>query len=113
MYHLFPVKKEEIQIDYPKDIHEIKSVKLVRPDEKSNGKFAEIKKLKESEIVELLAAIKNSKKAGIIKFKPNFYIVFVTKNNETKRIKVNGNIIKGYTNDIGYTISKLAFMADF
>ncbi|WP_163518290.1 hypothetical protein [Gelidibacter japonicus] len=106
-------KEKNNGIDYPKNINEIESVNLLRPDEKSNGKLAEIKYLEKNEIAELLAAIKNANEFGMIKFKPDYYIEFVTKNDGTKRIKVNGNKIKGYKNDIGYEIAKLNFMTEF
>ncbi|MFZ6050791.1 hypothetical protein [Halocola ammonii] len=100
-------------LDYPTDIKEIKEVTLTRPDKESNGKFATIKDLTEEEIKELLKALENSKPVGPWKFIPDYFIVFTTTENETKRIKINGNKVKGYDSDYTYEIDQLDFLEEF
>jgi len=48
-----------------------------------------------------------------MKFIPDFYIVFTTTRNETRRIKINGNKVKGYDNDYSYEIEQLEFLEEF
>jgi len=100
-------------LDYPTKIEEIKKVTLTRPDKESNGKFATIKDLTEEQTKELLTALENSKPIGPSKFLPDYYIVFTTSENETKRIKINGNKVKGYDNDYSYEIKQLDFLEEF
>ncbi len=100
-------------LDYPNKIEEIKEVTLIRPDKESNGKFATIKYLTEEQTRELLKVIENSKPVGPWKFVPDFYIVFTTKGNKTKRIKINGNKVKGYDSDYSYEIEQLNFLEEF
>ncbi len=100
-------------LDYPTKIEEIKEVTLTRPDKESKGKFATIKDLTEEQTKELLKTLDNSKPVGLMKFIPDYYIVFSTTNNETRRIKINGNKIKGYDNDYTYEIENLDFLKEF
>lgn len=100
-------------LDYPTKIEEIKEVTLTRPDKESNGKFATIKDLTEEQTKELLNALENSKPVGPWKFIPDFYIVFRTTENETIRIKINGNKVKGYNSDYSYEIDQLDFLEEF
>ncbi|OOG69982.1 hypothetical protein [Flavobacterium sp. A45] len=99
-------------LDYPTEINQIKEVVLERPDRKSHGKFAEVKKLNSKEIAELLEVLNNAKPVGLKKFKIDYYIVFSTKN-ETRRIMVTNNQIKGYENDYTYQIEEIKFLSDF
>jgi len=100
-------------LDYPTKIEEIKEVTLTRPDKESNGKFATIKDLTEEQTKELLRVLKNAKPVGPMKFIPDYYIVFSTTTNETRRIKINGNNIKGYESDYSYEIESLDFLDEF
>jgi len=100
-------------MDYPKSMKQINEVVLSRPDESSNGKFAEQKILNEQEIKELLKAIDNSKPIGPTKFRSNYFIVFKTKDGATKRLRVNGNTIKGYKNDFSYKFNLPNFLHKF
>jgi len=99
-------------LDYPTEINQIKEVVLERTDQKSHGKFAEVKKLNSKEIIELLEVLKNAKPLGLKKFKIDYYIVFSTKNG-TRRIMVSNNQIKGYENDYTYQIEKIKLLGDF
>jgi hypothetical protein len=100
-------------LDYPTEIEEIKVVTLTRPDKVSKGKFATIKELTKDQTKELLKVLKNAKSVGPMKFIPNYYIVFTTIENETRRIKINGNKIKGYENDYSYEIEQLELLEQF
>ena len=104
---------ERQNLDYPTKIEEIKEVTLTRPDKESNEEFATIKDLTEEQTKELLTALENSKPVGPSKFIPDFYIVFTTTENETKRIKINGNKVKGYDSDYSYEIEQLDFLEEF
>jgi hypothetical protein len=99
-------------LNYPTDINEIKEVVLERPDEKSHGKFAEIRKLSAEEISEILEVLKDAKPLGLKKFEIDYYIVFTT-HNGTRRIKITGNQIKGYDSDYTYKIEKTTFLENF
>ncbi|NHM02822.1 hypothetical protein [Flavobacterium difficile] len=99
-------------LDYPTEISRIKEVVLERPDQKSHGKFAEVRKLNSDEIAQLLDILKNAKPLGLKKFKIDYYIVFSTENG-TRRIMVTNNQIKGYDNDYTYQIKKVKFLSDF
>ena len=109
---LFISCSQRENLDYPTEINKIKEVVLERPDRKSHGKFAEVKKLNSKEIVELLEVLKNAKPLGLKKFKIDYYIVFSTENG-TRRIMVTNNQIKGYENDYTYQIEKIKFLSDF
>jgi len=100
-------------LNYPKNIHEISKVELIRPDKISKGKFLETRTLSLREIEELLNVLNNAVPIDFFQLIQNFYIVFTTKANETKRIKINGNLIKGYENDNSYRISNLVFLDNF
>ncbi len=100
-------------LDYPKSIEQIKEVSLSRPDVQSKGKFAEQRILHEKEIEELLVALDNAKSIGPTKFKPDYFIVFKTKEGDNKKIRVNGNTIKGYQSDFSYKINFLKFLNEF
>ena len=104
---------EKENLDYPKSIENIEEVTLSRPDKKSNGKFAEQKKLNEQEIKELIKAIGKSKPIGLTKFYPDYFIVFKTKEGENKRIRVNGKTIKGYENDFSHEFNPPLFLNEF
>lgn len=104
---------EKENLDYPKSIEKIEEVTLSRPDKKSNGKFAEQKKLNEQEIKELLKAISKSKPIGPTKFAPDYFIVFKTRDGENKRLKVNGKTIKGYENDFSHKFNPPVFLNGF
>jgi hypothetical protein len=99
-------------LNYPTHIREIKEVVLERPDEKSHGKFAEIRKLSAQEISELLKVLNDARPLGLKKFKIDYYIVFIT-NNGTRRIKISGNQIKGYDGDYTYKIEKTKALENF
>jgi hypothetical protein len=99
-------------LNYPTHISEIKEVVLERPDEKSHGKFAEIRKLSAQEISELLKVLNDARPLGLKKFKIDYYIVFIT-NNGTRRIKISGNQIKGYDGDYTYKIEKTKALENF
>ena len=99
-------------LSYPTDVTQMQEVVLERPDEKSHGKFAEIRKLSAEEITELLEVLKDAKPLGLKKFKIDYYIVFTT-NKGTRRIKITGNQIKGYDNDYTYEIKKTKFLESF
>ena len=103
---------ERENLNYPTDINEIREVVLDRPDKKSHGEFAEIRKLNAEEITEILEVLKDAKPLGLKKFKIDYYIVFTT-NNGTERIKISGNQIKGYDNDYTYEIEKTMFLENF
>ena len=100
-------------MDYPESIEEIEEVTISRPDKDSNGKFAEEKKLNEKEIRELLEAIRKSKPIGPTKFYSDYFIFFKTNEGENKRIRVNGNTIKGYKNDLSYEFNPPTFLNEF
>lgn len=100
-------------LNYPTKIEEIKEVTLTRPDKESKGKFATIKDLTEEQTKELLKVLNNAKSVGPMKFIPDYYIVFSTTTNETRRIKINGNKIKGYDSDYSYEIEELEFLEQF
>lgn len=104
---------EKENLDFPKSIDKIEEVTLSRPDKKSNGKFAEQKKLSEQEIKELLKAISKSKPIGPTKFNPDYFIVFKTKEGKTKRLRVNGKTLKGYENDFSYNFNPPLFLYGF
>lgn len=99
-------------LDYPTEINQIKEVVLERPDRKSHGKFAAVRKLNSKEIAELLEVLNNAKPMGLKKFKIDYYIVFSTKKG-TQRIRVTNNQIKGYENDYTYQIEEIKFLSDF
>ncbi|AKQ46251.1 hypothetical protein TH63_12490 [Rufibacter radiotolerans] len=101
------------KLDYPKRIEDVVKAELFRPDEKTNGGVVEIKKLSESEIVELLNALRKGKPVGPVKFKPDFFIILSTKTDGTKKLKVNGRTVKGFQNDFGYEIPELDFLNNF
>ena len=105
--------KQRDNLDYPKNIKDIVEVVLERPDKKSNGKFAEFKKLNEKEIIKLLQVLNKAQPIGPTKFKPDFYIYFETKNNGNYRIKINKNIIKGYKNDYSYKFENVLWLTNF
>jgi hypothetical protein len=105
--------RQNKNLDYPKNINEISEVVLDRPDKSTNEESAEIKYLTKEETSQLLRALKKSKPVGPSKFKPDFYIIFKTKTNEIKKIKINGSIIKGYDSDNSYRIEKIKFLTDF
>ncbi|AMM50202.1 hypothetical protein TH61_02085 [Rufibacter sp. DG15C] len=98
------------KLDYPKRIEDVVEVELLRPDEKTNGEIAEIKQLSESVIIELLNALEKVKPIGPVKFIPDFFIIFSTKTDGTKKLKVNGRTVKGFKNDFGYEIPELHFL---
>ena len=99
-------------LDYPKEIGKIKEVVLERPDKKSHGKFSEERKLSSEEVAKLLEILNNAKPLGSKKFIIDYYIVFSTENG-TRRLKINGNQVKGYDNDLTYRIEKTNFLKDF
>jgi hypothetical protein len=105
--------RQRENLDYPKDINEISEVTLNRHNKESNGESAEIKKLSKEEVNQLLHALENSKAVGLTKFIPDYYIIFTTKTNGTKKFRINGNIIKGYDNDISYKIENIGFLINF
>ena len=92
-------------LDYPQSIDEIERVFLSKPDIASNGEFAEQKILNAEEVKELLAAIDDSKVVGPMKFRPDYFIVFETKGGTNKKLRVNGDKIKGDENDFTYEIA--------
>ena len=100
-------------LDYPKRIEDVLEVELLRPDEKTNGEVAEIKKLSKGESIELFNALKKAKPVGPVKYKPDFFIFFKRKTDGTQKLKVNGSKIKGYKNDFAYEIQKLDFLNSF
>ena len=105
--------RSKVDIDFPRDINEIESINLLKPDNSSNGKFAGVKYLNQNEIQKLVKVLKDAKFKGPYKFIPKYYIEILTKNDGVKRIRVNGNIVKGYKSDIGYEISNLEFLNEF
>ena len=94
-------------LDYPQDITKIKEVELLRPDVKSDGKFAMVRDLNHDEIVHLLLILKQAKPIGPNKFVPDYYITFITTQNKNQRIKVRGNMVKGYESDYAYRVEGL------
>jgi hypothetical protein len=100
------------KLNYPKEIIQIKEVILERPDQKSHGKFSEIKKLSRIEIIELLKALDNAKPLGLKKIKIDYFICFSTENGN-KRIMVTDNQVKGLENDNTFQIERLKFLSNF
>ena len=113
LFTLLACTEQRQNLDYPSNMEDIRKVTLTRPDKASNGKFATIKDLTEEQTKELLKALNDAKPVGPIKFMPDYYIVFSTTDNETRRIKINGNHIKGYDNDYSYEIETLDFLEAF
>lgn len=113
MILLYSSCNERENLDFPKSIGEIEKVILSRPDKESNGKFADHKELNEQEIIKLLEAISESKPKGLTKFYPDYFIYFKTKKGSTKKIKVNGNTIKGYKSDFSYEFNPPIFLSEF
>lgn len=108
-----PWYDDKENLDYPTLIENIEEVVLSRPDQKSNGKFAKQKRLSEQEIKVLINAINAAQAIGSAKFRPDYFIVFTTKDREHRRIKVNGNTIKGYKNDFSYRFDLPIFLKEF
>ncbi len=115
LFIFFSCEKND-KLDFPVNLNEIIKVELERPDFKSGGKFAQIKELNKTEIMQLIQALKKAKPIGIRKFKTDFYITFTSKNlfrTDLKKLKVSGNIIKDYGSDLAYKIEDLKFLKDF
>lgn len=104
---------EKQKLDFPTEIEDIKEITLTRPDKESKGKFATVKDLTQEQTKELLQVLKNAKPVGPMKFIPDYYIVITTIEGETRRIKINGNKIKGYENDYSFEIVQLEFLEQF
>ncbi len=100
-------------MDYPTKIAEIEQITLSRPDEESNGKFEKLKDLTYEQRVVLLRVLNEAKPIGPTKFIPDYYIVFETTTNKIRRIRVHGNIIKGYDSDFSYEIDSPDFLEEF
>lgn len=100
-------------LDYPKDANDIEKVELTRPDKASKGKFAKVQALSSKEIKMLLFVLGNAQPLESKRFTPNYYIVFTTKKNETKKIMINKDKVKGYDNDMVYQIRPLEILLEF
>ncbi|CAL2078658.1 hypothetical protein [Tenacibaculum sp. 190524A02b] len=101
------------KLNFPVEMEDIREVTLTRLDKESEGKFANIKVLTREQTKDLLEVLKNAKPVGPMKFIPDYYIVFTTKKNETRRIKINKNKIKGYEDDFSYEIEQFEFLEKF
>lgn len=113
---IFSSCEKNDKLDFPVFLNEITKVELERPDFKSGGKFAQIKELNKTEIIQLIQALKKAKPIGFIKFKTDFYINIKSKNiiqTDIYHLKVNGNIIKDFESDLAYKIEDLKFLKDF